>query len=88
MSDEHGGCAVRCRRCDSVVGYKDSVPEPDQCSSCGPVKCDDCGGVNDLATGEICSCWVSVEDMSVPELKAIFAADGVFNVETDGRLTL
>lgn len=58
------------------------------CQSCLPRTCTTCGGVNHLATGRMCSCWVSVEHLAHADIKAIFAGDGTFNVGTNGELSV
>jgi hypothetical protein len=62
-------------------------PTPNACTSCPPSICVDCGGVNHLATDRSCVCWVNIEDVSLADVKALFARDGTFNVTTDGDLS-
>lgn len=50
--------------------------------------CDVCGLVNHFATNQWCSCWIPVANLPLADVKAIFATDPTFNVETDGSLTL
>lgn len=58
------------------------------CQYCLPETCSTCGGVNHIATDRMCSCWVSIEDISLADQKAIFAGDGTFNVNGNGELTV
>lgn len=75
-----------CLGCGSPSAEGD--PTPSHCPRCPAEQCEDCGGWNVWLTGDMCSCWISVEDMPLAEQKALFAHDGTFNVETDGTLTL
>lgn len=51
-----------------------------------PRRCEDCGEMGSNAAP--CSCWVSVKDMPLADAKALFAADGTFNVGIHGELTV
>jgi len=46
-------------------------PQPDRCESCPPIMCPDCGQIDAMAAP--CKCWVSVSDMSLADLKGLFA---------------
>jgi len=77
---------MKCLGCGAAA---DSAgPQPSACGECPPSTCEECGGVNHIATSRMCSCWVSVEDLAPADIKAIFAADGTFNVGIDGELTV
>lgn len=77
-----------CSGCGTDTGQElGSIPTPDGCGQCPPEACGTCGGINHLRTGRMCSCWVSVEDMPLADVKAIFASDGTFNVDGNGKVT-
>lgn len=76
-----------CTGCGTTVDDLE-VPGPFMCSSCPPTTCEDCGGINHPATERMCSCWVSLAEMPLADVKAIFAGDGTFNVDGDGRVTV
>ena len=63
-----------CLNCGSNAGV-DSPPSPAHCGACGDWACDDCGGVNNLATGVSCPCWLPLEGMALADIKALFADD-------------
>jgi len=50
-------------------------PQPQRCGSCPPVKCPDCGQMDVM--GAPCECWVSVSDVSLADLKGVFASGGL-----------
>lgn len=60
-----------CEGCGTPSAPED--PTPAHCPSCPPEPCDECGGVNVWSTGEMCACWVSLEGMSLADIKAVFA---------------
>ena len=60
-----------CRTCGTDAG--EGNPTPEHCRSCPPTRCDDCGHMSNWATGDLCPCWTSLEDMSLADLKALFA---------------
>lgn len=60
-----------CEGCGTPCAPED--PTPAHCPSCPPEPCDECGGVNVWSTGEMCACWVSLEGMSLADIKAVFA---------------
>lgn len=71
-------------------GRHDDADTPDsvQCHLCPPTVCEDCGGINHIATDRMCSCWISLEGIPYADVKAIFAGDGTFNVGIGGHLSV
>jgi hypothetical protein len=51
------------------------VPTPEHCNQCPPTACAECGEVCVWATGDLCSCWTSLEGMPLADIKALFADD-------------
>jgi hypothetical protein len=91
MDDRHEGWGndtvlVDCPTCETahLCGEDTAVLMGPRCMHCPPVTCDDCGEPDDRT----CSCWVSIEDMSLADKKALFAADGTFNIGTNGEVTV
>lgn len=58
----------------------------EHCGGCPPWRCDDCGEMDSVA--QPCSCWIDLTAMAPADVKALFAADGTFNVGTDGQLSI
>lgn len=48
------------------------------CGDCPPWTCGDCG--RPCSATALCSCWISFDGMALADVKAVFAADGMFNV--------
>ena len=63
-----------CLNCGNDVG-DENPPNPQHCGNCPPTRCEDCGGICDWQSGALCSCWTSTEDLSLADLKALFADD-------------
>lgn len=61
-----------CLNCGNDVG-DENPPNPQHCRNCPPTRCEDCGGICDWQSGALCSCWTSTEDLSLADLKALFA---------------
>lgn len=76
-----------CTGCGTVTDDFDG-PGCFQCSNCPPTTCEDCGGINHPATDRMCRCWVSIADLPLADIKAIFAADGTFNIGADGSVSV
>lgn len=78
-----------CEGCGCLISWTDATPEPieEHCAACPPWTCDDCGEIDSYAGEPRCACWVSVEDLPLADVKAIFAADGTFNVGIGGALS-
>lgn len=55
-----------------------------RCIHCPALQCPDCGGPDDRT----CSCWVSIESLSLADKKALVAADATFDLGADGELTV
>lgn len=66
-----------CRGCGSVLPWGDDGTHPasDGCVNCPAETCATCG-LLDGGTKR-CACWVAVEDLALPDLKALFARDGL-----------
>lgn len=56
------------------------------CSECPPWRCETCGMMDSAA--EHCPCWIDLTSMPHADVKALFAADGTFNVAPDGTLSI
>jgi len=63
-----------CRGCGELFDTGGG-PQPDRCESCPPIKCPDCGQIDAMTAP--CGCWVSVSDMSLADLKGLFATGGL-----------
>lgn len=61
-------------------------PVPSACEQCPPRLCESCGEMDSIAAP--CRCWIKIENMAPADVKALFAADGMFNVGAGGRLTV
>lgn len=81
-----------CQGCGRSIEWDVAeCPEPtgDHCAGCPPWTCSTCGELDSYGpNGPHCACWISLADLSHADVKAIFAADGTFNVETNGGLTV
>lgn len=62
-----------CRGCGTSSAHGDATPE--HCPACPPTTCAECGGVNVWGTDDLCTCWVSIEEMPLADVKALFADD-------------
>lgn len=73
---------LACKGCGATKPGPDGTPTDmfpaEHCGQCPPWTCDDCGEM-DSAT-EHCSCWISLEGMSLADQKALLAADGTFSL--------
>lgn len=58
-----------------------TCPQPQSCDQCPPSTCDECGGVNHIATDRMCSCWISLEGLPFADVKGLLASGGL-SVET------
>ncbi|NED75337.1 hypothetical protein G3I51_24040 [Streptomyces sp. SID9944] len=52
------------------------------CGDCPPWTCEDCGQTCSMQ--EPCQCWIVLDGMSLADIKAVFAADGTFNINPEG----
>lgn len=64
---------VTCRGCGADANPEH--PIPDHCGKCPPWVCEDCGQPCSMA--DPCGCWIQLEGMALPELKALFALGGL-----------
>jgi hypothetical protein len=73
---------------DDADGWGDpsDVFPAEHCGECPPWRCGGCGEMDSSA--KHCGCWTDLTTMAPADIKALFAADGLFNVESDGRLTI
>lgn len=82
------GPILTCRGCGATKPEPDGTPTDyfpsEHCGECPPWRCDDCGEMDSAA--EPCGCWIDVTTMPLADIKALFAADGTFNVNPDGSL--
>lgn len=56
----------------------DASPPSVQCQACPPQPCRWCGKPSSFE--KECACWISLDGMPLADIKAIFAADGGFNI--------
>lgn len=91
MDAEHlgwrfGTTIVPCPTCDvgSIWSTLNVGLIGPRCMHCPALECDDCGEPDDRK----CSCWVSIESLSLADKKALFAADGTFNIGSNGEVTV
>ena len=63
-----------CRGCGATVNTEGG-PQPDRCESCPPIVCPDCKQIDAMTAP--CKCWVSVSDISLADLKGLFATGGL-----------
>lgn len=48
------------------------------CGECPPWVCETCGSTTSAAN--LCACWIRLDTLPLADIKAIFAADGTFNL--------
>lgn len=81
---------LTCLHCRATMPGPNGTPNDlvpsEHCGQCPPWRCEKCGEMSSAA--DLCSCWTRIEDMALADIKALFAADGTFNVGADGRLTV
>ena len=69
------GCGAVCGH-PKVEGHRQSTPAHHPpisgCPNCPPRKCDQCGEMD--SADSHCACWISVEDIPLADLKALFAS--------------
>lgn len=81
-----------CGATATALEYEDDGGPPnhlapsEHCGECPPWRCEDCGEM--CSAADLCSCWIRLDQMAPADVKALFAEDGMFNVEADGRLTV
>lgn len=73
---------LACRGCGRTkpepTGDPSHVSPSSHCSDCPPWQCETCGQTCSMA--DPCSCWISLDGMPLADIKALFAADGTFNI--------
>jgi hypothetical protein len=73
---------LSCRGCGrskpEPTGTPDDLFPTEHCDECPPWTCETCGET--CSSKSLCSCWLSLEGLTLPDLKAVFAADGTFSV--------
>lgn len=50
----------------------------EHCGDCPPWICETCG--QQCSATALCPCWTSFDGMTLADIKAVFAADGMFTV--------
>lgn len=58
-----------------------TCPQPQSCGQCPPATCEECGGVNHIATGRMCECWINLDNLPFADVKGLLALGGL-SVET------
>jgi hypothetical protein len=73
---------LTCLNCGATKPEPDGTPTDlypsSHCGKCPPWKCEDCGEMSSAA--DLCSCWKSLDGIALADIKAVFAADGTFNI--------
>lgn len=73
---------LACTGCGATKPGPDGTPTDlfpsARCGECPPWTCGTCG-LQCSATA-LCPCWISFDGMALADIKAVFAADGMFNV--------
>ena len=73
---------LACKGCGRTKPEPDGTPSDvfpsEHCGDCPPWTCDGCGKTCSMASP--CSCWISLNGMATADIRALFAADGTFNV--------
>ena len=73
---------LACKGCGATKPGPDGTPTDmfpsEHCGDCPPWTCEDCG--NPCSSAALCSCWISLENMPLADMKALFAADGTFSL--------
>jgi len=60
------------------TGAPSDIYPSEHCGECPPWTCTDCG--EPCSAAVLCSCWVLLADLPLADIKALFAADGTFNL--------
>jgi hypothetical protein len=81
---------LACRGCGKTKAAPTEAPDDvfpsEHCGECPPWRCDGCGEMDSAASR--CGCWTDLMTMAHADVKALFAADGTFNVSPDGSLSV
>ena len=76
------GPILACKGCGATKPAPDGIPTDlfpsEHCGDCPPWTCETCG--QECSATALCPCWVSLDGMTIADIKAIFAADGMFNI--------
>lgn len=76
---KHCGAESGCGKpdCDGSELPSCTYP-PEHCDQCPPWICESCHELSSAT--EPCSCWTSLDGLPLADIKAIFAADGGFDL--------
>jgi hypothetical protein len=78
---------LHCKGCGATkprpTGDPTDMFPSEHCGECPRWRCEDCGEVSSAA--KLCSCWTMLADLPFADVKALFAADGMFNVTPHPR---
>lgn len=81
---------LRCKGCGAtkagLTGDPTDLFPSDHCDQCPPWRCPDCGQMDSAAAK--CPCWIDLTVLPHADVKALFAADGTFNIAPDGTLSV
>ncbi len=73
---------LACKGCGRTKPAPDGTPNDihpsEHCGSCPPWACETCGET--CSATALCSCWLPLDGMAHADIKALFAADGTFNL--------
>lgn len=77
---------LTCKNCRATkpapTGDPTDVYPSEHCGECPPWACETCGET--CSATALCSCWIRFDQMPFADVKAIFAADGMFNITPMG----
>lgn len=80
------GPILACKGCGATKPEPDGTPTDlfpsEHCGDCPPWRCDACAETSSAAS--LCSCWVRLDKLSLADVKAIFARDGIFSADPLG----
>lgn len=81
---------LACNGCGRTMpgpnGTPNDISPSLHCNECPPWQCEDCGETAD--SENLCRCWTRLDQMAFADVKALFAADGTFNVSADRQVTV
>jgi hypothetical protein len=74
---------LACAGCGATKPNPDGTPTDQapslHCGECPPWICTDCGEA--CSAANLCSCWTLLNTLPMADIKAIFAADGTFDLK-------
>jgi hypothetical protein len=74
---------LTCTNCGATKPAPDGTPTDlfpsAHCGQCPPWTCQTCG--EKCSAAALCPCWTSLDGMTTADIKAVFAADGTFNMK-------